>query len=111
MVGGRGVDVYYVDVAGDLVIENPNEGADVLVSAAPVYTLPDNVETLFLTGPAVTAIGNNDDNTLAGTAAVNFLLGGAGNDTFNGGGEPTSWLAAPASTCSCSPAPRRMAIR
>ena len=87
MVGGRGVDVYYVDVAGDLVIENPNEGADVLVSAAPVYTLPDNVETLFLTGPAVTAIGNNDDNTLAGTAGVNFLLGGGGNDTFNGGGE------------------------
>ena len=87
MVGGRGVDVYYVDVAGDLVIENPNEGADVLVSAAPVYTLPDNVETLFLTGPAVTAIGNNGDNTLAGTAAVNFLLGGGGNDTFNGGGE------------------------
>ena len=111
MVGGRGVDVYYVDVAGDLVIENPNEGADVLVSAAPVYTLPDNVETLFLTGPAVTAIGNNDDNTLAGTVGVNFLLVGGATTPSTAAARPTSWLAAPASTCSCSPAPRRMAIR
>ena len=49
MVGGTGNDSYSVDSSGDVVTENPGEGADT-VSASVTYTLGANIETLILTG-------------------------------------------------------------
>ena len=46
--GGRGDDIYIVDVAGDEVIEDANEGIDTVYSTATAFTLDANVENLYL---------------------------------------------------------------
>src|SRR5262249_22744819 len=51
MRGGLGIDAYYVDNAGDAVIEKPGEGID-RVYARINFVLPDNVEDLHLLGTA-----------------------------------------------------------
>ncbi len=90
MAGGLGNDTYYVENVGDVVIENANEGTDVVYSAV-TYTLPDNVETLILTGyNAVNATGNVLGNTITGNNAANIINGGDGNDILRGlGGNDT----------------------
>ena len=84
LIGGAGKDTYYVDNAGDKVVENPGEGTDT-VHAAVDYTLPANVENLVLVGSAIHGTGNELDNVITGNALNNVLSGGAGNDTIDGG--------------------------
>jgi Ca2+-binding RTX toxin-like protein len=84
MYGGAGNDTYYVDNAGDLVIELGGEGTDT-VYASLNYTLTDNVENLFVTGSAVSGTGNGLNNVITGNGLANLLSGGAGNDTLYGG--------------------------
>src|SRR5262245_51544882 len=91
MVGGAGNDTYFVDNAGDGVIEAANDGTDA-VFASVDYALTANVETLVLQGAGNLAgtgnalnnsiFGNSGDNTLNGGAGADVLTGGAGNDTF-----------------------------
>jgi Ca2+-binding RTX toxin-like protein len=82
--GGAGDDTYVID-ASDTVIENSNEGND-LVQTATSYALPVNVERLTLTGTAsVNATGNDLNNTLTGNSGANILDGGAGADSMSGG--------------------------
>ena len=89
--GLAGDDVYYVNNSGDSVIENTNEGVDTVYSTL-VYSLADNVENLVLmenavgiSGSPVGAYGNALNNQLTGNSADNFFIGGAGNDTLDGG--------------------------
>ena len=85
MIGAQGNDIYVVDNAGDLVVENLNEGSDIVLSSV-TYTMSSNIETLILTGSgAINGTGNAGDNMLYGNAAANTLSGGAGNDTLKGG--------------------------
>jgi Ca2+-binding RTX toxin-like protein len=51
MTGLAGNDTYYVNDAGDVVVELSNGGTDLVYSAVS-YTLPANVEHLALTGSA-----------------------------------------------------------
>jgi Ca2+-binding RTX toxin-like protein len=91
MIGGAGNDTYFVDNAGDMVVESSNEGSDA-VFASLDYTLPTNVETLVLQGSgnlagtgntlANSIFGNSGDNALDGGGAADVLTGNAGNDTF-----------------------------
>jgi Ca2+-binding RTX toxin-like protein len=82
MAGGLGDDVYVVDVTGDEVTENLNEGIDAVHSSV-THTLGENVENLTLTGlGAINGTGNVLDNILTGNSAANILAGGAGNDTY-----------------------------
>jgi Ca2+-binding RTX toxin-like protein len=101
MVGGAGDDTYYVSETGDVLVELPNEGVDVVHSAVS-YTLPANVEQLFLDGsarrslpplpslpsgamvPGLAGTGNALDNLLVGNAENNVLTGLGGNDTLDG---------------------------
>ena len=48
MIGGLGDDTYQLDSAGDEAIENAGEGSDLIISEAAAYTLPSNVEAMFL---------------------------------------------------------------
>ena len=57
MYGGAGADAYFVDNAGDVVIENLNEGSDT-VYASVDYRLTANVEYLVLQGSAGKGYGN-----------------------------------------------------
>ena len=83
MVGGTGNDSYYVDAAGDAVVELLGEGTD-SVSASIDFTLSANVETLTLTGSALRGTGNDRANTVTGNGLDNILEGLAGNDTLKG---------------------------
>ena len=84
MVGGAGNDIYFVDNAGDVVVEESNGGTDVVYSSIH-YVLLDGVENLTLSGlGALDGTGNALDNIIVGNAAANHLWGGAGNDTLDG---------------------------
>ncbi len=85
LIGGIGNDNYYVDDAGDVIVENAGEGTDTVYSTV-TYTLSPNVEVLALTGTAsISGTGNAMDNILIGNRAANFLYGLGGNDTIYGG--------------------------
>ncbi|MFO1200867.1 MAG: tandem-95 repeat protein [Burkholderiaceae bacterium] len=82
--GGAGNDTFVVDNAGDVLIEQLNDGTD-LANASVSYTLPASVENLTLTGTALAGTGNDLANTITGNALANTLTGGDGNDALNGG--------------------------
>ncbi len=90
MVGRAGDDHYWVNNAGDTVVELDGEGADTVLSQID-YTLPEHVENLFLrstnlpTTDPVRGEGNASDNLLLGNFVNNVLIGEAGNDIFWGG--------------------------
>ncbi|MBX4929980.1 M10 family metallopeptidase C-terminal domain-containing protein [Rhizobium binae] len=86
MWGGIGDDTYVVDIATDLVIENVNEGTDMVRTALASYTLGNNVENLTYTGSAsFNGAGNALANTITGAAGNDTLNGGIGADTLIGG--------------------------
>ena len=84
MFGGTGDDTYYVDDAGDEVVEDAGAGLDKVYSSVDL-TLVDDVENLILIGSAINGTGNALANVITGNAEANILSGGDGNDRLNGG--------------------------
>lgn len=101
LIGGPGDDTYTVDNAGDVVVEQPGEGTD-LVRAGVDVVLPSDVENasaafgsgaggaddpINLTGNALanTLNGNDAANTLTGLDGDDNLQGRAGTDEITGG--------------------------
>jgi trimeric autotransporter adhesin len=86
MSGGAGNDTYYVDNIGDVIVENPGEGTEV-VYASVSYTLASNVEKMILSGSAaIDGTGNSLVNVIRGNEAANVISGLDGNDTLYGNG-------------------------
>jgi Ca2+-binding RTX toxin-like protein len=85
MWGGEGNDHYVVDNIDDKVIEAVNGGFDGVESHLFRYTLPPNVEHLYLKGSAVEGNGNELDNFIFGNDMDNFISGGDGEDNLFGG--------------------------
>lgn len=85
MIGGGGADIYWVDDAGDMVMEYDHGGRDVVYSSVS-YTLSAHVEKLVLALGAgdINGTGNDLDNILIGNLGRNALFGGAGDDFLNG---------------------------
>jgi Ca2+-binding RTX toxin-like protein len=84
--GGLGDDTYNVKTAGVTLIENLNEGID-LVTSSISWVLGANFENLTLTGSAaIDGTGNTLANVIRGNNAVNIVDGGAGNDALAGNG-------------------------
>ena len=90
MTGLGGDDTYMVENQLDVVVEAGGGGNDVVYSIVD-YALSANIETLSLaTGPAISAIGNAQDNVIYGNAGNNYLNGGYGADQLSGlGGNDT----------------------
>ena len=88
--GGLGDDQYYVDNAGDVVIEEADAGLDGVVCSGVSFSLVGTgVERLYLDsgGSSVAhthGTGNALDNLIRGTNGDNLLDGGAGADDLTG---------------------------
>lgn len=86
MIGGIGDDLFYVDNAGDVVVEAHAAGKDAVYSTVSYSLAGQFIEKLVLTGNApINATGNNQSVTLIGNAGANTLTGGGGNDVLDGG--------------------------
>jgi|GEM_PF-691010 len=80
MNGGTGDDVYFVDNAGDVVVELTGEGVDSIYTGID-FSLAADQEIEFLRADAgMTGL------TLTGNDLANRIYGAAGSDTLNGGG-------------------------
>ncbi|MBF9235701.1 calcium-binding protein [Microvirga alba] len=87
MQGGGGNDVYYVDSAGDLVVETASGGASDKVITSVSYTLADHVEQLVAAGSAsISLTGTSAADTITGNEGANVIAGAAGADTIDGAG-------------------------
>ncbi len=87
MDGGTGNDTYYVNVAGDTVVEFSGEGTDQVRTTLNVLALANNVENLVFVGSGdFVGVGNSGDNLILGGAGNDQLTGGAGNNTLIGSG-------------------------
>ncbi len=85
MIGGAGDDTFYIDDAGDQVVEDALGGNDTVIASIDVAGIPDNVETIRLAGIAHSATGNAANNLLAGGSGDDTLDGAEGDDTLLGG--------------------------
>ena len=86
MWGGNGGDWYFVDDAGDNVVEaggNPGD-IDRVFSEINSYALPSNVEALDMWVPGY-GFGNSGDNFLFGSGGADVISGMDGADTIDGG--------------------------
>ncbi len=88
LIGGAGNDTYVVDNSGDVVDETSGSGTD-LVQAAASFDLSmvlGDVENLTLTGAAaVNGTGNGLANTINGNGGANIIEGKGGADILDGG--------------------------
>jgi hypothetical protein len=87
MHGGQGDDVYIVDDAGDVVVENPGEGTDEVRTGLGTYVLAANVENLTGASSSRQVLRGNalDNVVIAGPGDDLIDLSDGGNDTVVGG--------------------------
>ena len=102
MIGALGNDTYYVDDAGDQILEIAsisdgtttwsNASVDTVIATVS-YRLGGPIEQLVLAGSSpIDGTGNALANVLTGNAAANVLDGGAGADTMIGGGGDDTYV-------------------
>jgi Ca2+-binding RTX toxin-like protein len=92
LIGGDGNDTYVVGVAAVVIVENANQGTDLVQSNVNNYTLAANVENLTLNGTVASGNGNSLSNVLTGNNTANTLNGGDGDDTLDGLGNSDQML-------------------
>lgn len=86
MRGGTGDDLFIVDSQSDSVVENAEQGIDVVRTSLDGYTIPLNVEGVELQGSGnLRLYGGSNNDYLYGNIGANSLFGGAGNDLLDGG--------------------------
>lgn len=85
MAGGGGNDIYFVDNAGDVLIELTGGGVDTVQSTV-THVLGSHFEHLTLLGVAsIEGGGNETANTITGNIGNNVLRGMEGDDVLSGG--------------------------
>lgn len=94
MQGGAGNDIYWVDNAGDKVVESIfGNGVDTVRATTSSYTLAADVENLVYFGTTnFTGTGSDIANRIEGGRANDVLKGMGGNDVIVGhGGKDSVW--------------------
>ncbi len=87
MRGGAGNDIYYVDNAGDLIVEGSREGTDLVFSTVSYSLMGTHAEYLSLIENGnINATGNNQVNAIAGNDGNNVIDGKGGSDVLTGRG-------------------------
>lgn len=94
LIGGTGNDTYRVDSVDDKISENANTGGvdtiefksvDSTITVIDVYRLADGVENLIILDTKLKGVdGNNLNNRIIGSSAINILKGGYGDDYLDG---------------------------
>ncbi|MFD1983074.1 beta strand repeat-containing protein [Mesorhizobium newzealandense] len=85
MNGGQGNDTYYVDNAGDLVVDVIGQGTDNVQAYVSFNLSGQELENLQLrTSASINGTGNSIANIITGNSGVNILIGLGGNDTLDG---------------------------
>jgi Ca2+-binding RTX toxin-like protein len=77
MIGMAGNDTYYVDSAGDSIIDTGG-ASDTLYVSVDAYICPAGIESVYLTGSAISAIGTANTDRLLGNELDNVLDGKGG---------------------------------
>lgn len=91
MTGGAGDDAYWVNDAGDVLIEVSSGGTDRVMTSISIDFLNGNgayanMEHILLWGSAgLFAAGNASNNSLIGNTGNNLLIGREGGDALTGG--------------------------
>jgi Ca2+-binding RTX toxin-like protein len=88
MIGGAGDDIYYADIASDVVVEASGAGIDTVFVTFSGYHLASTLENLTLApwASAIDGWGNDANNTITGNASANIIFGEGGADRLMGGG-------------------------
>ncbi len=90
MLGGGGSDVYFIDSAGDVVVELLGDGRDIAYASVN-YALTAGAYVEVLSAAALGGTdplqlsGNERSNEIYGNAGANVLRGGGGSDLLLGG--------------------------
>ncbi|PZV40337.1 hypothetical protein B5V02_01975 [Mesorhizobium kowhaii] len=94
MSGAQGNDTYYVDNAGDHVIEANGQGTDGVFSSVSFNLSGQELENLTLTGAGnINGTGNSIANIITGNSGNNVIDGLGGADTMSGAqGNDTYWV-------------------
>jgi Ca2+-binding RTX toxin-like protein len=84
--GGIGNDIYYVDSAGDTILESDSATDVDRVQSSVSFTLDPFLEILALTGTDnINGTGSTGNDSITGNSGNNMLFGMQGNDTLDGG--------------------------
>ncbi len=87
MVGGGGDDRYWVDSAGDHVLEGEGDGNDSVIASVDYALMAGQEIEILKADPGasgLTLTGNEFSQTLLGSAGDDMLIGGYGNDVLRG---------------------------
>jgi Ca2+-binding RTX toxin-like protein len=85
LMGGSGNDTFVINNAGDVVQDTSTTAAN-SIDAYVSYTLPTNVNNLFLQGAGnLMGSGNGANDFLVGNAGLDTLIAGNGTDTLIAG--------------------------
>ncbi len=88
MEGNGGNDTYVVDNAGDVAVETPNQGTDLVESSVTFSLAGQHIERLTLTGAGnLQGTGNDLANVIRGNTGSNKLTGNGGSDDLHAGAD------------------------
>ena len=91
-MGSTGDDLYFVDDAGDVVVEGATQGVADTIYASVSYTLANNVETMQMFGVGLVGKGNNAANSIYGDFTNATTIYGQGGDDYITGGDAADLL-------------------
>lgn len=80
--GGQDSDIYYVDAAGDVILEISGEGDDSVWAAVSYSLVGTQAENIYAQLAGVNVQGNDGRNVLMGSSSL--VDGMAGDDTLSG---------------------------